>query len=66
VIIPIAYANGNPISLIDPLGLWDRANRSWNQCNYWPFTAAFSAGIAFDGMGNVAGYTEMGAEVAWR
>lgn len=54
------YANGNPISFADPLGLWTvQVGISFNGA-IGPVQVSATYGIAFDGSGNVAGYAEYG------
>ena len=56
-----AYVGGNPISNIDPLGLWTRQiSISITLDLGGPLTFNLSGGIAWDGHGNVAPYVEGG------
>jgi RHS repeat-associated protein len=56
-----AYVGENPFSLTDPLGLWTgQVGISVSIDLGGPFTFNISAGIAFDGHGNVASYNEIG------
>ena len=55
-----AYVGGNPISNFDPLGLWTGQIGISVTFQFGPVTYSFNGGVAFDGYGNIAGYTEHG------
>jgi hypothetical protein len=54
------YVLANPVSNVDPLGLWTGQVGVAINVTIGPFTVALGGGIAFDGHGNIAGYSEYG------
>ncbi|WP_352498958.1 hypothetical protein [Mesorhizobium sp. M0030] len=55
-----AYALGNPVSLIDPLGLWTGQLGLALNFQFGPVVVQFSAGLAIDGTGALGTYYAAG------
>lgn len=51
-----AYALGNPVGLIDPLGLWTEQLGLSLNFQFGPVAAQFTAGLAIDGTGAIGTY----------